>query len=87
MPNVAQDEIEVALDRLGAVDEKSQFHENFANAAFDIGQAEIVRRKWASSAARLAPMLSCISAERFDARDADFTTSIWVRWRIFSRLE
>jgi hypothetical protein len=45
MPNVAQDEIEVTLDRLGAVDEKSQFHENFADAAFDIGQAEIVGRK------------------------------------------
>src|SRR6476620_10020473 len=45
MPNVAQDEIEVTLDRLGAIDDKSQFHENFADAAFDIGQAEIVGRE------------------------------------------
>src|SRR5262249_9552849 len=55
MPNVAQDEIQIAVDGFGTVDQKSQLHENFANAALDVGQAEFIRCKMRQQCCKASP--------------------------------
>ena len=71
----------------GAVDEKSQFHENFANAAFDIGQAEIVRRKMGKQRCKAgADAVVHIGRKVLTLRDGRFHDFNLGSLAIFSRL-